>query len=159
MFEAHATVQAVEPGYAWVESERRSACGSCASSARCGVSTVAKLIATRRLTLRLRDPLGVQPGESVVIGVSENQLLGVAAVAYLFPLFAMIAIALVASVVSDAEAAPPLGAMVGLVGTLALLRLLRRGRVQYERHQPVILRRTIDRAVALVETHPEVAKL
>lgn len=142
MFEAHATVRRVEPGYAWVEAERRSACGSCASSARCGVSSVAELIGSRRLTLRLRDPLGVQPGESVVIGVSEKRLLGVAAVAYLLPLFAMIAVALVASVVSDAEAAPPFGAMIGLVGSFGCFRLMRHRRVQRERSQPVILRRT-----------------
>ena len=108
MLEAHATVQAVEPGYAWVESERQSACGGCASSARCGVSTVAKLV-DRRLRIRLRDPLGVRPGESVVIGVSEERLLGVAAVVYLVPLFAMVACALAASAMARRRLGSPSG--------------------------------------------------
>ena len=140
MLEAHATVEAVEPGYAWVESERQSACGACASSARCGVSSVAKLV-DRRLRIRLRDPFGVRPGESVVIGVSEERLLGVAAVVYLVPLFAMVVCALVASAMVGADAAAPLGAAIGLVGSLGWLRFRRRDDLRRERYQPVILRR------------------
>ena len=144
MLEAHGTVRAVEPGYAWVESERRSACGSCESSSRCGVSTIATLVGNRPLALRLRDPLGVHPGDAVVIGVSETRLLRVAAVAYLLPLFAMVVVALAASAISDSAASAPLGAVAGLAGSLACLRLSRGDQVQRERYQPVILRRAFE---------------
>ena len=152
MLEAHATVQAVEPGYAWVESERQSACGACASSARCGVSTVAKLV-DRRLRIRLRDPFGVRPGESVVIGVSEERLLGVAAVVYLVPLFGMVACALVASAMVEADAAAPLGAVIGLASSLGWLRFRRGSDFRRERYQPVILRRDAGLIPAL-DCHP-----
>ena len=144
MLEAHATVQAVEPGYAWVESERRDACGDCASSAHCGVSSLGKFVGRRRVTVRSRDPVGVRPGDAVVIGVSEAQLLGVAAAAYLVPLIAMVTCAVVGSAISDSNAAPPLGAAMGLGTSFAILWFRRVGRPRAERHQPVILRRHVD---------------
>lgn len=150
MLEAYATVQAVEPGYAWVESERQSACGGCASSMHCGVSALGKSIGRQRVTVRLRDPLGVRPGDAVIIGVSEARLLGVAAAAYLVPLVAMVVCALVGSAISGADAAPPLGAAIGLTGSFVFLWFRRLGRSRTEGGQPVILRRhtDLDRAIA-----------
>ena len=144
MLEAVATVQSVEPGYAWVESERRSACGDCASSSHCGVSSLGKIVGRQRVTVRSRDPVGVRPGEAVIIGVSEAQLLGVAAAAYLVPLVAMVSFAVTGSAISDSNAAPPLAAAIGLAMSFAVLWFRRARRRGIERHQPVILRRHID---------------
>ena len=72
MIETQARVTAVEPGYAWIESEQRSGCSHCSSSASCGVSTLSKLFRVQRLRLRLPDPLVVQPVDEVVIGLSER---------------------------------------------------------------------------------------
>jgi sigma-E factor negative regulatory protein RseC len=94
MIEAGATVIATEPGYAWVETRRESACGHCATAGGCGVSVLGKALGTRPDRLRLPDPLSVQTGERVVIGIPEERLLAAAFRAYMVPLLCMLGAAL-----------------------------------------------------------------
>ena len=139
MIEAPAKVVSVEPGYALVAAERRAACGDCGSRQSCGVSTVGQWLGSKVHTVRLPNPLGVEPGDSVVVGLSEDRLLGAAVVAYLVPLVAMIALAIIGSELSDSQAAPVMLGLVGLLGGLWCSS--KRSMTTSASYQPRILRR------------------
>lgn len=139
MIEIQARVVAVEPGYAWVESERRSGCSHCTSSDRCGVSSLGKLFAIRKQRIRLPDPLGVRTGEDVVLGLSEQRLVAAAAVAYMLPLCSMIGTALFGASLGYGQGAVALASLAGLVGGLWLVKRRSVGGQASARYQPVIL--------------------
>ena len=139
MIETQATVVAVEPGYAWVESERRSSCSQCGTHDSCGVSTLGKAFGIGRNRMRLVDPLGVEAGDAVVIGLSEQHLVGAAAVAYMLPMLAMIAAGVLATRLGYGQPVTVLLSLLGLAGGLWLVR--RRGRRAGDLYNPVLLRR------------------
>ncbi len=141
MIETQARVVAVEPGYAWVESERRSGCSHCTSSASCGVSTLSKLFGARRQRLRLADSLGVRTGEDIVIGLSEQRLLAAATVAYLLPLFTMIGAALLSAHLGHGQGVLALSSLLGLGGGLWLVRRHSVNSQAIAGCQPVMLKR------------------
>jgi len=141
MIETQARVVAVEPGYAWIESERRSGCSHCTSNDSCGVSSLSKLFSVRQTRLRLPDPLGVHAGDNVVIGLSEQRLVAAAAVAYMLPLFAMIAIALFGARLGYGQGALVLSSFAGLAAGLWLVKNYANARGQSRRFQPLLLRR------------------
>ncbi len=141
MIETQARVVAVESGYAWVESERRSGCSQCTSSGSCGVSSLDKLFGARSQRMRLANPLGVRSGEDVVIGLSEKRLVAAAAAAYLLPLFAMIGAALLSDYYGQGQGVLALSSLVGLMAGLWLVKRRSGYRTALARFQPVILGR------------------
>jgi sigma-E factor negative regulatory protein RseC len=138
MIETPARVVAVEPGYAWVESGRRSSCSHCAGGDSCGVSSLGKLFAVRTQRMRLPDPLGLRTGEDVVIGLSEQRLVVAAAVAYMLPLFTMITAALAGAHLGQGQLAPALSSLAGLAGGLWLVKHRSGRRRVMARYRPVI---------------------
>lgn len=129
--------------YAWVEGERRGACGGCASQSSCGTSAWGKVLGQRPVRLKAINPIGAREGESVVIGVRDEALLRGSFVVYLLPLLVMFAAALLAQ-----GLAPRLGdgfvALAGIGGLAAALLVVRgfgRKAENDERYQAVVLRR------------------
>lgn len=141
MIETPARVTAVEPGYAWIESEQRSGCSHCSSSASCGVSTLSKLFRVQRLRLRLPDPLGVQPGDAVVIGLSERRLVTAAAFAYMLPLLTMIGVALLAVQLGQGQGTLALLSLSGLFFGLWLVKYRASRQSINQRYLPVMLKK------------------
>jgi sigma-E factor negative regulatory protein RseC len=137
MIEEDARVLAVEPGFAWVEASRRSACGACGASAGCGTATVARLFGERANRIRVSDALGVAVGDRVRIGIDGGTLSRASLLAYLLPLAAL---ALFAAAASAANAGDALSAMIAASGLGSGLWLAGRlaGR---DRYAPVLLRR------------------
>jgi sigma-E factor negative regulatory protein RseC len=91
MIEETGTVLTVSSGFAEVECERRSSCGSCAVNSGCGTSLLERFFRRRPGLLVVRDTIGARPGDRVIVGVREDVLLKAAAGAYLVPLSTMIA--------------------------------------------------------------------
>ena len=141
MMETRARVIRVEAGYAWVESERRSGCSHCGSRESCGVSALGKLFAVRTQRMRLPDPLGVQTGEDVVVGLSERRLVGAASVAYMLPVLVMIGMALLSASLGHGQGSAAVSSVVGLLGGLGLVRHLSGRQLSFAHYQPVILRK------------------
>jgi sigma-E factor negative regulatory protein RseC len=153
MLETQARVTAVEPGYAWIESERRSGCSHCSNSGSCGVSALGKLFGVQRLHLRLPDTLGVQAGDDVIVGLSERRLVAAAAVAYMLPLLIMIVIALAGGQLGQDQGVLALLSFIGLVIGLWLARYQARRTMVSHGYLPVMLKKQVAGACNLkIET-------
>ena len=123
MLEHNGKVVAATPASVLIETERRSACGHCGVSDRCGTSIVAGLFKQRANTISLDNTMGLQTGDEVVIGIPEHLLLRAALWAYMAPLLFMISFALIAATAGYADEYVFLASIVGLFGGLYLARV------------------------------------
>ena len=75
-----ATVEKLLPGgYAEISVPRKTACGhDCEECAGCGMTGAA-------IHARAKDPVGVRPGQKVVVESATRKILGVVALVYLLP--------------------------------------------------------------------------
>jgi sigma-E factor negative regulatory protein RseC len=160
VIEETGVVRAVSQGLAEVECDRRTACGSCAVKSGCGTSLLERFFSRRRGLLTARDALGVQPGERVVVGVGEQELLKAALAAYLMPVLVMILGAAAAQWAGElllpawADGLSLLGGLVGLAVGLRFLAI-RFGRAgQGAGLQAVVLRRETSPAVEVALAGP-----
>ncbi|MCG6862687.1 MAG: SoxR reducing system RseC family protein [Chromatiaceae bacterium] len=141
MIEENARVVAVAPGYAWVETGRRSACASCAASTHCGTSAVAKLFATRTNRFEVSDGIGVEVDDRVVIGIAEGTLTRASLLAYLLPLVVLTLAAYCAQTAGAEEGLSALAGILGLCLGIWTTGRLTGGTAGREGYRPVVLRR------------------
>ena len=74
----------LEPGFVEISVPRKSACGhDCEECAGCGMTGAA-------IHARASDPVGVKPGDKVVVQSETKKLLGVVALVYLLPVVAFL---------------------------------------------------------------------
>ncbi len=140
MIREQGVVIRTEGRFAWIETQQRTACGSCASAEGCGTSSLASLFERRNRALRVPNPIGAQVGQTVTLGLSEGGLLRAAFLVYILPLLAMIAGGIVARVFGPAgELATVAGSLLGFAAGFFYVR--RRGRQMENdpRFQPVLL--------------------
>ena len=141
MIEEDARVVAVAPGVAWVETTRKSACGACSASSGCGTSVVAKLFGERAHRLQVADPVGVEIGDTVVIGIADGILTRASLLTYLLPLIGLMAAAFFAQSAGAGEGGSALAGVLGLCAGLWLTARLTGGAAGRERYRPLLLRR------------------
>jgi sigma-E factor negative regulatory protein RseC len=144
MIEERAVVAEAGRGYAWVEIQRRSACGGCQASTGCGTAVLAQIWSGGRVRVRAIAELPLQPGDEVIVGLADGVLLRGALLAYLLPLALLFAGALLGQIAFAFAGEEPvvLSGALGLgLGFLAVRVLSRRFRDD-ARYQPVVLRRT-----------------
>jgi sigma-E factor negative regulatory protein RseC len=133
-------------GYAWIETEPVSSCGSCAARKGCGTSALASLFGRRAAPLRVVNDINARIGDSVVIGIDEAGLVRGSLAVYAAPLAGLFAGGLLGRYTAAAllpQAVEPggiLGALAGLAAGLVWLRRFSRRTEQDGRYQPVILR-------------------
>lgn len=145
MIEERARVAEAGKGYAWVEIQRRSACGSCHASEGCGTATLAKMWSGRQVRTRAISDVPLRPGDEVIVGLADGVLLRGALLAYLLPLALMLAGALLGEAAFAGAGEEPvilLGALGLGLGFLAVRVSSRRWRDD-ARFQPVVLRRLV----------------
>lgn len=146
MIEETVTIQETEQGIAWVETQRRSACDSCAVNKGCGTSVLSKVLGRKHTRVRVLNPLGALPGEQVVVGVQEQALVKGSLAVYIVPLAGLLSGAVAGAVLGQwlQLAGEALSVLLGLAG-LGLgfwwLGSYTRKIRQDERYQPVVLRR------------------
>lgn len=146
MIEESGRIVAVEGDFAWVESERTSACGSCAVSKGCGTSAIAKVFGRRRMQLRVLNRINARVGDDVVVGISESGLLRGSLAVYAAPLAGLFTGALIGHLAgtqllaagSDLLAIG--GALGGFLAALLWLRHFSRTSAKDVAYQPVVLR-------------------
>jgi sigma-E factor negative regulatory protein RseC len=158
LVEEQARVVAVGPGLAWVvparllplagtstsvwvETNRKSACGSCPSSAGCATPVLGGLAGPDTGRLQVADHLGLRVGEGVVIGIPDGVLLRAAALAYLFPPAALVLGAGAAGALGVGDLGSALAGVLGLALGLFATRLMTGGTVGRGSYRPVLVRR------------------
>jgi len=152
MIEENALVVASDGNKVWVEVQKQSACGKCASNKGCGGSILENFFGNRSKVLRVSSDIHVNVGDEVVIGVNENAVLKGSFVVYALPLIVILAFALIGetfvkqwlSVGGDATSM--LGALVGLVVSVIGLRWYSHNASKRGDYLPIILRQVANSA-------------
>ncbi len=155
MIEESARVVDTEGEYAWVETERRSSCGSC-SAKGCGTGALSKILGRRQQRLKVLNPIDAKPGDDVVLGIREQALLKGSIAVYIVPLLTLLAGALLGEGLapqwgSDSEALSLLFGLLGLAAGFYWLHRYNRGLAGDARFMAVILRTSA--------SHPTVQKI
>ena len=145
MIEESAHVISVEGDNAWVETERRSSCGSC-SAKGCGTGALSKVLGAKKQQMKVRNPVGAKAGDVVVLGIEEGVLLKGSLMVYILPLLLMLAGGLFGEALapqwgSGTEGASLLFGLLGLLLGFFLLRGYNRRCAGDSRFTAVILRR------------------
>lgn len=147
MIEENGRVVRVTGDTAWVETTRRSSCGSCSARSGCGTGALAGLFGARAHLVQVTNPVGARPGDQVVVGISESLLVRGSLAVYLLPLLTLLAGALLAEGLAPqlggtgSDAPAIFGGLTGLAaGFLWLHRRNRRWQAD-PAHRAVILRR------------------
>ena len=128
MIEEQARVLRVQGEIAEIVTQPRSACGSCAAKNGCGTSLLAAWFPQRRLTFELRNEIGAEAGDSVVVGLDEGLLQRGSLLLYALPLGGLLLGALLGErLFLGLGLATELGAvLVGLLGLTGALLYVRR---------------------------------
>ncbi len=150
MIEEQAVVVATEGKFAWVETQRKTACGNCAANKGCGTATLSKVLGSRQNQVRVLNPLNAEVGESVTLALREQAMVKGAAILYLTPLLLMIAFAIAVQLWLSPSGEGPvvLAGLAGLASGLWLVRLFSRSIADDERYQAVISKRIpVDRSL------------
>jgi sigma-E factor negative regulatory protein RseC len=151
VIEESARIVQVEGDFAWVETQRRSSCGTCSSEKGCSTSAMSKLLNQKPLRVRVHNPLGGAVGDSVIIGLQDAALVRSSLVVYLLPLLAMIVGAILVRAMDGGEGVAALAGLAGLSMGFLGVRAFGRRAADNPLYQAVILRRAdgLSRAVPL----------
>ena len=90
MIEQPARVLSRDRGEALVQTERGSAGGGCNARAGCGTSLLAQVFGHKPARLRVANPIAAEPGERVIVGLSERGLVRASVLLYVLPLLGLL---------------------------------------------------------------------
>lgn len=142
MIEESGLVVAVRGDEADVVTERRSVCGHCAAQGACGTSLLDRFLGRRPSHVVARNQAGANVGERVVLGIAEQDLLGLSVAAYLVPIGGLLAGMLLGDWWGGGSGIAALaGAALGMALALIWLRRYSVGLLRDGARQPVVLRR------------------
>lgn len=147
MIEESAHVIRIEGEHAWVETQRKSVCGSCSANKGCGTSVLGKVLGQRRSYVRVLNPVGAKLGEEVIVGLGERAFVTGSLAVYAIPLLALLLGAVAGEWLGNryewGDIASVIGGLSGLAGGFGWLWLFARRVGGDRRYQPVILRRVV----------------
>lgn len=154
MIEETGMVVEAEGENAWVETSRKTSCGSCEAKG-CGTGALSKVLGRKSQSMAVRNPIGAKPGEQVVLGISESALIKGSLAVYLVPLCALLAGGLFGELMAaqmqwGEEGATILFAFIGLGLSLLWLQRFNRRAANDETFSAVILRRVQPSSVETV---------
>jgi sigma-E factor negative regulatory protein RseC len=139
-------------GYAWLETDRRTACDSCSVQQGCGSGVLSKMFSGRRTRLRVANTLGARVNDQVLVGIDDRMLVRASLATYFMPLVWMLLGAIAGSMAGgifeaiDAEGASAVGGLAGLgIGFMWL-----RGYARRSFHQPQLIGFADEAVVATV---------
>src|SRR5690554_2477163 len=102
-------------GYAWPETDRRTARDSCSVQRGCGSRVLSKMFSGRRIRLRVAKTLGARVNDQVLVGIDDRMLVRASLATYFMPLVWMLLGAIAGSMAGgifeaiDAEGASAVG--------------------------------------------------
>ena len=146
MLEESGQVVDLDGHFAWVESERRSTCGSCTARTGCGTGVIARVLGRKRIRLRAVNRIDAAIGDHVVIGIAETGVVRGSLAVYAAPLAALLGGAIVGQLAGSyllqtASDLPSIAGAAGgfFVGLVWLGRFSRTTQTDAA-YQPVLLR-------------------
>ncbi len=153
MIEETALVVKCEGEFAWVEAQRKSACGQCGVNKACGTGTIAKIWGQKTAQMKAINQAQAREGETVLIGLQESALVQGSLIIYLLPIVSMILFAIFGDQMAaqwqlaSAEAASIVFGIIGFVLAGIGVKIFSRHVSSDVRYQPVILKRlhTLDK--------------
>lgn len=123
MIEEKGRVLSVEDGAVWVETVRRSTCGSCQAKAGCGQALMQRLgSGARQGFIRVTSDRDYQIGEEVVIGIPDDAVVRGSLWVYAVPLVGLFAFASAASAMGLGEPETIAAAFSGLFTGFGVVR-------------------------------------
>lgn len=146
MIEESGHVVSCDGDYAWVETERSSACSSCSANKGCGTGALSKVYANRFSRVKALNQINAAPGETVVLGLEEDALVRGSLAVYGLPLLGLILMAMFGDVLAKEMGLLQADGMIAIFGLLGLslgfylVRLFSRRISHDKRYQPIILR-------------------
>ena len=140
LIEATAIVISVDGDTAVLETKRTNACSGCGASAGCGTSALGSVFGQKQNLLHINNDFEAVPGEKVIIGMPEGDLLLASLAVYMVPLVAMILVALLALAAGFGEAVAGIASFLGLAGGFLIAAHLTKNSAV--RFTPKYLRRT-----------------
>ncbi len=103
MIEEQVRVIAVKDGQLLLEAQTRSACGGCAAKKGCGTAVLSNVVGKKFSRFQVKNSIGAQVGDVIVVGLEEKALLSGSLVMYLLPVIGMIIMALLADTLLGGE--------------------------------------------------------
>lgn len=146
MIEERGQIVSREGDYAWVETERQSACSSCSAKKGCGTGVLSKVYSNRFSRVKALNHINAKPGEQVVIGLEEDALVRGSLVVYGLPLLTLILTALLGRAVAIEMGMQNDDGLIALFGIAGLfigffmVKIFNRKIAHDEHYQPIILR-------------------
>ncbi|MGV6859430.1 MAG: SoxR reducing system RseC family protein [bacterium] len=143
MIEEQAVVVAVDENFAWVETQRKTACSSCSANKGCGTATLSKVLGSRQNQVKVLNPVGATVGDTVILSLRESAMVKGAAILYLTPLAFMLGFAVFVELwfQPGTEGSVILAGLLGLGLGLGVVRLFSRSIAKDSRYQAVISKR------------------
>ena len=100
----------------------QSACGSCDAKSACGTSLLSSLFKHRATRMQVENSVNARPGDHVVVGIDESEMVSGSVRLYLWPLLGLIGRAIAAqSLVNPSEASAIIGGLSGMALALWLV--------------------------------------
>lgn len=140
MIEETGRVLSIEEGFADVETIRTSSCTSCRARHGCGHHAIAQVSSANRMRMRAIDPLTVEVGQKVVVGIPEDTLLQASVWMYLVPLLGLVGGAVVPSLWGGGSGIAVIMSIIGFAGGLLLARNKSKQEMNNLDYYPKILR-------------------
>jgi sigma-E factor negative regulatory protein RseC len=157
MLEETAQVVRIKGDEVWVETQRRSSCGSCAAEKGCGTATLSRVLGNRRNLVRVLSAIPLRVGDRVVIGIREQALVRGSLAVYAVPILLLLLGGLIGELGAEqfiwenAEIASVTLGISGLIAGLVWLKRFTR-RIQNDPNfQPVVLRRQTSAGMIAIE--------
>ena len=100
MIEESGQIISRDGDYAWVETERKSACSSCSANKGCGTGVISKIYSNRFNRVKALNNINAGPGEMVVVGLAEDALVKGSLAVYGLPLVSLILMAMLGEIVA-----------------------------------------------------------
>ena len=140
MIEERGRIVKVDKGFVWVETLRKSTCGSCQAQNTCGHGIMSRLKPSRsHAYIRAANRYPLSEGDEVTIALAEDAVVSASFLVYLVPLLLLI---LTAFVCTELKLAEPVVILMSLSGLLAGFGFVRwwtaRAKVE-SKYQPEVL--------------------
>ncbi|MDH5444704.1 MAG: SoxR reducing system RseC family protein [Gammaproteobacteria bacterium] len=157
MIEETARVVECQAPYAWVETNRKSACDQCSMNKGCGTGVLSKVFGEKRSRIKVINKISAHEGDNVLIGINESALLTGSLLVYLLPIASLLGFALFGELltkqllVENQDILPILFGISGLSLAMWWVRRKTANLEQASRYQAVILRRLSNEENCIIE--------